>query len=127
MPASAPQLRASPVTVYTLDAGDTVLGDLFEKPLDDRGWRIVGGCANSPVWQGRGAVEHIALGVSVAIVTGAGGGLGRAYALDLARRNRKPVIMMKVGASALGGAAAKSHTASIAGDDAVTQAVLDEL
>jgi acyl-CoA synthetase (NDP forming) len=34
--------------------------------------------------------------------------------------------MMKVGASALGGAAAKSHTASIAGDDAVTQAVLDE-
>jgi acyl-CoA synthetase (NDP forming) len=51
---------------------------------------------------------------------------GFVAALDLARRNRKPVIMMKVGASALGGAAAKSHTASIAGDDAVTQAVLDE-
>jgi acyl-CoA synthetase (NDP forming) len=47
-------------------------------------------------------------------------------ALDLARRNRKPVVMMKVGRSLLGGAAAKSHTASIAGDDAVTQAVLDE-
>ncbi len=47
-------------------------------------------------------------------------------ALELARRNRKPVVMMKVGRSALGGAAAKSHTASIAGDDAVTQAVLDE-
>lgn len=47
-------------------------------------------------------------------------------ALDLARRNRKPVIMMKVGRSALGSAAAKSHTASIAGDDGVTQAVLDE-
>lgn len=47
-------------------------------------------------------------------------------ALDLARRNRKPVAMMKVGRSALGGAAARSHTASIAGDDAVTQAVLDE-
>ena len=47
-------------------------------------------------------------------------------ALELARRNRKPVIMMKVGRSALGSAAAKSHTASIAGDDGVTQAVLDE-
>jgi acyl-CoA synthetase (NDP forming) len=47
-------------------------------------------------------------------------------ALDLARRNRKPIVMMKVGRSRLGGAAAKSHTASIAGDDAVTQAVLDE-
>jgi acyl-CoA synthetase (NDP forming) len=47
-------------------------------------------------------------------------------ALELARRNRKPVVMMKVGRSALGRHAAKSHTASIAGDDAVTQAVLDE-
>ena len=47
-------------------------------------------------------------------------------ALELARRNRKPIVMMKVGRSQLGGAAAKSHTASIAGDDAVTQAVLDE-
>jgi acetate---CoA ligase (ADP-forming) len=47
-------------------------------------------------------------------------------ALDLARRNRKPVVMMKVGRSALGAHAAKSHTASIAGDDAVTEAVLEE-
>jgi len=47
-------------------------------------------------------------------------------ALDLARRNRKPIVMMKVGRSALGGEAAKSHTASIAGDDAVTEAVLRE-
>src|SRR4051794_22235861 len=47
-------------------------------------------------------------------------------ALALARANRKPIVMMKVGRSKLGGAAAQSHTASIAGDDAVTQAVLDE-
>lgn len=51
---------------------------------------------------------------------------GFVAALDLARRNRKPIVMMKVGRSELGGHAAKSHTASIAGDDAVTQAVLDE-
>ncbi|MFH5924930.1 acetate--CoA ligase family protein [Roseomonas xinghualingensis] len=47
-------------------------------------------------------------------------------ALDLARRNRKPVVMMKVGRSDVGSAAARSHTASIAGDDAVTDAVLSE-
>ena len=47
-------------------------------------------------------------------------------ALEAARAARKPVVMMKVGRSALGRAAARSHTASIAGDDAVTSAVLAE-
>ncbi len=48
-------------------------------------------------------------------------------ALEAARRARKPVVVMKVGRSGLGAAAAASHTASIAGDDAVTEAVLAEL
>jgi len=47
-------------------------------------------------------------------------------ALEGARQARKPVVMMKVGTSALGSAAAQSHTASIAGNDAVTDAVLAE-
>jgi acyl-CoA synthetase (NDP forming) len=47
-------------------------------------------------------------------------------ALAAARAARKPVVMMKVGRSALGTAAARSHTASIAGDDAVTDAVLGD-
>jgi len=47
-------------------------------------------------------------------------------ALTAAKANKKPVVLMKVGRSALGTAAAKSHTASIAGDDAVTEAVLNE-
>lgn len=47
-------------------------------------------------------------------------------ALKLAREKGKPIVMMKVGRSELGGAAAQSHTASIAGDDAVTDAVLQE-
>ena len=47
-------------------------------------------------------------------------------ALEAARRARKPVVIMKVGHSALGQVSARSHTASIAGDDAVTAAVLDE-
>ncbi|MBV9756912.1 MAG: CoA-binding protein, partial [Alphaproteobacteria bacterium] len=47
-------------------------------------------------------------------------------ALAAARAARKPVVMMKVGRSALGSAAARSHTASIAGDDDVFDAVLSE-
>ena len=47
-------------------------------------------------------------------------------ALEAARAAKKPVVVMKVGRSRLGQAAARSHTASIAGDDAVTDAVLAE-
>ncbi len=47
-------------------------------------------------------------------------------ALRAARAARKPVIVMKVGRSVLGAASAQSHTAAIAGDDAVTSAVLAE-
>ena len=47
-------------------------------------------------------------------------------ALAAAKAAKKPIVMMKVGRSALGTAAAQSHTASIAGDDAVTDAVLRE-
>ena len=54
------------------------------------------------------------------------GGQGFIAALEAARRARKPVVMMKVGRSEVGGAAARSHTASIAGDDAVVDAVLAE-
>ncbi len=47
-------------------------------------------------------------------------------ALEAAHRARKPVIVMKTGHSAIGRLAAQSHTASIAGDDAVFDAVLRE-
>jgi acyl-CoA synthetase (NDP forming) len=52
---------------------------------------------------------------------------GLVAALQAARRARKPVVMMKVGRSAVGSAAAQSHTASIAGNDAVIDVVLTEL
>jgi acetate---CoA ligase (ADP-forming) len=52
---------------------------------------------------------------------------GLVAALEAARRARKPVVMMKVGRSAVGSAAAQSHSASIAGNDAVIDAVLAEL
>lgn len=43
--------------------------------------------------------------------------------LEAARAAKKPVIVMKVGRSAIGSHAAQSHTASIAGDDLVAEAV----
>jgi acyl-CoA synthetase (NDP forming) len=51
---------------------------------------------------------------------------GLIAALEVARAAKKPVVMQKVGRSVLGGKAARSHTASIAGDDAVTDAVMRE-
>jgi len=51
---------------------------------------------------------------------------GLIAALEAARAAKKPIVMQKVGRSELGGKAAKSHTASIAGDDAVTEAVMRE-
>ncbi|CAM3732775.1 acetate--CoA ligase family protein [Bordetella tumulicola] len=50
-----------------------------------------------------------------------GGKLRRA--LDLARVASKPVVVVKVGRTALGAQAAASHTAALAGDDAVYQAL----
>ena len=51
---------------------------------------------------------------------------GLIAALEAARAAKKPMVMQKVGRSELGTKAAKSHTASIAGDDAVTEAVMAE-
>ena len=47
-------------------------------------------------------------------------------AFELARRNRKPMIVMKVGTSDAGAAAMASHTASLAGSDEVFDAILRE-
>ncbi|CAP41544.1 MULTISPECIES: acetate--CoA ligase family protein [Alcaligenaceae] len=45
-------------------------------------------------------------------------------AIELARRNRKPVIVLKLGRSEVGARAVASHTASIAGSDEVFDAIL---
>ncbi|MGE4238990.1 acetate--CoA ligase family protein [Ramlibacter sp.] len=45
-------------------------------------------------------------------------------ALKKARRNRKPVVVVKVGSSEAGGIATASHTATLAGEDAVYDAAL---
>ncbi|MBS3997154.1 MAG: acetate--CoA ligase family protein [Hydrogenophaga sp.] len=44
-------------------------------------------------------------------------------ALDIAREHRKPVLVLKIGATEMGQAAAASHTGALAGSDAVIDAV----
>lgn len=47
-------------------------------------------------------------------------------ALEAARANKKPVVITKVGRSEVGAAAASSHTASLAGEDAIYDAIFKQ-
>lgn len=62
--------------------------------------------------------------VILAYLEGARDGRKLMAALAMARENGKPVIVTKVGRSAIGSAAAASHTAALAGEDKVWDAVL---
>lgn len=60
----------------------------------------------------------------VAYAEGVRDGASLLDALSLAHREKKPVVFMKVGQSSIGAEAAASHTAALAGTDAVYDAVL---
>ena len=93
----------TPVFVATGNESDVVVGDVM-------GWMV----------------EDDATDVIAVYAEGIREGDQFVAALAAARSARKPVIVMKVGSSRLGAASARSHTAAIAGDDAVTSAVLAE-
>ncbi|MBV7482630.1 acetate--CoA ligase family protein [Bordetella sp. BOR01] len=61
--------------------------------------------------------------VIMAYLEGCRDGRKLRQALDLARAADKPVVVVKVGRTALGAVAAASHTAALAGDDEVYQAL----
>lgn len=61
--------------------------------------------------------------VIMAYVEGVRDGARFRRALALARKNGKPIVMMKVGRSEIGARAAGSHTASLAGSDAIYDAL----
>lgn len=61
--------------------------------------------------------------VIIAYVEGVRDGARFRRALELAHANRKPIVMMKVGRSEVGAKAASSHTASLAGSDAIYDAL----
>ena len=93
----------TPVCVTTGNEGDVTIGD------------VIGWMAEDPETD-----------VITAYAEGIRESESLLAALEAARRARKPVVMMKVGTSVVGAQAATSHTASIAGNDAVTDAVLAE-
>ncbi len=93
----------TPVVVATGNEADVAVGDVI-------GWMV----------------QDEATDVIAVYAEGIREGATFIAALAAARAARKPVIMMKVGSSKLGEASARSHTAAIAGDDAVTSAVLAE-
>ena len=94
---------STPVCVTTGNEADVGIGD------------VIGWMAHDP-----------GIDVIAAYAEGIGNPETFLAALEDARAARKPVVMMKVGTSSTGAAAARSHTASIAGDDAVMSAVLQE-
>ena len=90
--------------VMTGNEADLTVGDMLQMAVNDPATKVI-----VMYSEGIKEAEHLTAG------------------LEAARRARKPVVMMKVGRSEVGSAAAQSHTASIAGDDKVTDAVLAEL
>ncbi len=93
----------TPICVTTGNEADVTVADLI-------GW----------------LVEDEETDVIAAYIEGVRDGDALCTALAEARAARKPVVVMKVGSSRLGAAAARSHTASLAGDDAVFDAALRE-
>lgn len=71
-------------------------------------------------------VEDPGIGVVALYLEGARNGPRLISALRAARAARKPVIVLKVGDSATGAAAASSHTASIAGSSTVYDSVFKQ-
>jgi len=90
--------------ILTGNEADLTVGDMLQMVVEDPATKVI-------MMYSEGIKE------SAGLIAG----------LQAARRARKPVLMMKVGRSAVGSAAAQSHTASIAGDDRVIDAVLREL
>jgi acyl-CoA synthetase (NDP forming) len=93
----------TPICVTTGNEGDVTIGDVIGWLAEDPGTDVIAAYAEG--------------------IRESGSFLA---ALAAARAARKPVVMMKVGTSTVGAHAAQSHTASIAGDDVVTNAVLAE-
>jgi len=70
------------------------------------------------------AASQADIDVIALYVEGIRSGNGFVEAMELARRNKKRVVCMKVGSSATGSHAVSSHTAALAGDDAIFDCVL---
>ena len=104
--------------------GSHVFAVARAKGLGVRYWLTTGNECDVDVAEGIAwAAERDDVEVIVAYAEGVRDGPALLRGFRLARENRKPVIFMKVGRSEIGAHAAASHTASLAGSDAVYDAV----
>lgn len=106
--------------------GGYLMKHLFLRGLGISQWVTTGNEADvgigDALWWMAGQDETDIL---LAYVEGLHDGTKLIAALDRARRANKPVVMMKVGRTPAGSAAAASHTASLTGEDAVYDAVFE--
>ncbi|MGY6633436.1 MAG: acetate--CoA ligase family protein [Alkalilacustris sp.] len=93
--------------------------------LGMRSWMTTGNEADVTMAE---CLEHLAQDPATRVIMAYAEGIRDADrlvgALELARDAGKPVVFMKVGRSDIGAEAASSHTAALAGEDAVCDAVL---
>lgn len=104
--------------------GGYLMKHLFRRGLGVSHWATTGNEADLAI----GDVLHWMAGqdendVILLYLEGVRSGASLLAGLERARRNDKPVVVMKVGRTSEGSAAAASHTASLTGEDSVYDAV----
>ena len=90
-------------------------------------WMTTGNEADVDLADGLGFLAHDPqTRVILAYMEGCRNGPKLIKALEMCREQRKPVVMLKVGRTEIGAAAAASHTASLAGADNVYDAIFSQ-
>ncbi len=90
-------------------------------------WMTTGNEADVDLADGLGFLAHDPqTRVILAYMEGCRNGPKLIQALEMCRQHRKPVVMLKVGRTEVGAAAAASHTASLAGADNVYDAIFSQ-
>lgn len=120
-------LRPGPISVASQSgAGGSYLVHLcMQRGIGVRHWVTTGNEADVELgecllWLATSPNVQVVVGYAEAVRVGA----SLIEALKAARRQRKPVVMLKVGRSTIGARATASHTGALAGEDAVYDAVL---
>lgn len=104
--------------------GGYIMKHLFRRGLGLSTWATTGNECDVEAGEVlRWMAKREEVRVIVAYLEGVRDGQTLMEGLELARLNKKPVVVMKVGRSSQGQAAAASHTASLAGEDSVYDAV----
>jgi acyl-CoA synthetase (NDP forming) len=119
--------RLGPISIASQSGavGSHIMVMLRDRGLGMNKWITTGNQSDIEIAD---CIRHFAdddeTGIIVSYVEGVHDGRKFVAALERAHERGKPVLMLKVGTSEVGAAAAASHTASLAGSDQVFDAVL---